>query len=287
MYLEGQAGQRGYAMAALLMSVAVMAIVMSALLPVWRQQSQREKEAELAFRGEQYARAIALFQAKNGNLNPPSIDALVQGRYLRKKYKDPMTEDGEFQPLAAGTNQPGPQGGSQGGSQGGGSSRGSASIGAGSNPNLGAGNSGRGSSTVSGNPIGGGSSQGRGTPNSGLGGQNPGRGGPSPGLGGGNPGGVQGGGGILRVVSKSKEASIRIYYGASHYNEWQFMYNRQGRGGAGSRGGPGGGPTQGRPGTGAPGGGAQPGGTRGGGPAGGARGGGPGRGVVPGGRGGG
>ena len=67
MYLEGQAGQRGYAMAALLMSVAVMAIVMSALLPVWRQQSQREKEAELAFRGEQYARAIYLFSTKNGN----------------------------------------------------------------------------------------------------------------------------------------------------------------------------------------------------------------------------
>jgi type II secretory pathway pseudopilin PulG len=274
-------------MAALLMSVAVMAIVMSALLPVWRQQSQREKEAELAFRGEQYARAIYLFTTRNGGMNPPSIDALVQGRYLRKKYRDPMTEDGEFQPLAAGANQPGPQGGTQGG----GPSRGNASLGSGSNPGLGAGASGRGTSTVSGNPIGGGSSQGRGAPSSGLGGQNPGRGGPSPGLGGGNPGGitggVQGGGGILRVVSKSKEPSIRIYYGAAHYNEWQFIYNRQGRGGAGARGGPGGGPTQGRPGAGGPGAGGQPGGTRGGGPAGGARGGGPGRGVAPGGRGGG
>ncbi|HJR61155.1 MAG TPA: hypothetical protein VJ813_17215, partial [Vicinamibacterales bacterium] len=114
MDLEGQAGQRGYAMAAVLMSVAVMAIVMSALLPVWRQQMQREKEAELAFRGEQYARAIYLFQRANGGQNPPSLDVLVSGRYIRKKYKDPMTEDGEFLPLSVGANQPGAPGGPAG-----------------------------------------------------------------------------------------------------------------------------------------------------------------------------
>ena len=269
MYLAGQAGQRGYAMAALLMSVGVMAIVMSAVLPVWRQQSQREKEAELAFRGEQYARAIYLFNRQNGGQNPPSIDALVQGRYLRKKYTDPMTEDGEFQPLAAGANQPGPQGGVGTGSPG---SRGSGPISTGpggSGPGRGGG----------GTMTGGVSPGGRGT------GPAPGgRGGAAAGPGG--IGGAQGGGGILRVVSKSKEASIRIYYGAAHYNEWQFMYNRQGRGGPGGRaGGPGGGPGQGRPGIGGPGGG--PSGGPGGGPTP-PRGGGPGRGgAVPGGRGGG
>lgn len=221
MYLEGQGGQRGYAMAALLMSVGVMAIVMSALLPVWRQQAQREKEAELAFRGEQYARAIYLFNRQH-KINPPSIDALVQGRFLRKKYKDPMTEDGEFLPLAAGANQPGQPGPqSQPGPQG--------------QPPPGVGQSGRG--------VGGGGVQ----PFSGQ----VGRGGqPGTGLGGGTIGGVQGGGGILRVVSKSKESSIRIYYGAAHYNEWQFIYNRQGRGGPGRIGGPGGGPVQGQPGMG-------------------------------------
>ena len=260
MYLGGQAGQRGYAMAALLMSVGVMAIVMSALLPVWRQQSQREKEAELAFRGEQYARAIYLFTTKNGGQYPPSIDALVQGRYLRKKYTDPMTEDGEFQPLAAGANQPGIPG--QGGNPGG---RGTGPVGP-----VGGGGSrgGSGIGTVSGSPTGGGAPQGRG--------------GPSPGLGGsaGGLGSAQAGGGIITVVSKSKDPSIRIYYGAAHYNEWQFRYNRQGRGGGpGGRGAPGGGPTQGQPGRGGvgPGPGGGPGGTRGGGPVG-PRGGGPGRG---------
>jgi type II secretory pathway pseudopilin PulG len=253
MHLEGQARQRGYALAAVLITIAIMSIVMSALLPVWRQQMQREKEAELIFRGEQYARAIYLFQRSNGGQYPPSIDALVQGRYLRRKYKDPMTEDGEFLPLSVGANQPGPQGGPAGqrGVPQGGSQRGS---GPGSGMQM---NSARGSGS---------SLQPFAVPDRV----------PSPGLGGGQQlGGVQGGGGIMTVRSKSKEASIRIYNGAGHYNEWHFQYNARGRGGPGQRGAPGGGPTQGRPGMGAP---QAPGGP--------GRGTGPGRGIGPGRRGG-
>ena len=98
MCLGGQGNQRGYAMAALLVSLGVMTVLMSVAMPVWRHQAQREKEAELIFRGEQYARAINLYQRKMGPGNfPPSIDVLVQQRFLRKKYKDPMTEDGEFE----------------------------------------------------------------------------------------------------------------------------------------------------------------------------------------------
>ena len=175
MQLEGQGRQAGYALAAVLISVAIMSIVMTALLPVWRQQMQREKEAELAFRGEQYARAIYLFNVKNGGQFPPSIDALVQGRYLRKKYKDPMTEDGEFLPLSVGANQPGPQGGAAGGR--------------GAGPGQGSGGRGLGSG------------QRGGAPSPGLGGSQP-------------PGGARGGGGIRMVVSQSKEASIRVYNGA-------------------------------------------------------------------------
>jgi type II secretory pathway pseudopilin PulG len=92
-------------MAALLIALAIMGILMSVLMPVWRQEARREKEAELAFRGEQYARAIALYRFKNANIPnafPPSIDMLVDGRYLRKKYKDPMTKDGEFQVMYVG-----------------------------------------------------------------------------------------------------------------------------------------------------------------------------------------
>jgi len=111
MGLHGQDGQRGYAMAALLVSIAVMAVLMSAAMPAYRHLALREKEAELAFRGEQYARAIALYRAKNGNNFPPSIDMLVQGKYLRKKYPDPMTPDGEFRLIPVGNPAAGQSGG--------------------------------------------------------------------------------------------------------------------------------------------------------------------------------
>ena len=89
-------------MAALLVSIGVLIVVMSVAMPVWRTQARREKEAELIFRGEQYARAVNLYTRKMGPGNfPPSIDVLVQQRFLRKKYKDPMTEDGEFEIITA------------------------------------------------------------------------------------------------------------------------------------------------------------------------------------------
>jgi type II secretory pathway pseudopilin PulG len=93
-------GNRGYAMAALLVAMSVMAVLMSALLPVWSHMATREKEEELIFRGRQYARAIGLFQRKYANTAPPTIDILVEQRFLRKKYKDPITND-DFQPIYA------------------------------------------------------------------------------------------------------------------------------------------------------------------------------------------
>lgn len=100
----GPAGQlmtsRGYAMAALLVAMSVMAVLMGALLPHWTTLATREKEQELVFRGNQYARAIGLFQRKFANTAPPSIDLLVEQRFLRKKYKDPITND-DFQPIYA------------------------------------------------------------------------------------------------------------------------------------------------------------------------------------------
>ena len=69
-------------------------------LPVWRTAVQREREAELVFRGEQYANAIAIFQRRTGGY-PPSLDVLEKTRAIRKLYKDPMT-GGDFQPVFVG-----------------------------------------------------------------------------------------------------------------------------------------------------------------------------------------
>jgi type II secretory pathway pseudopilin PulG len=91
--------ERGYAMATFLVALVVMTIVMSAAMPVWKQMVQREKEEELVFRGEQIAHAIGMFQRRTANAYPPNIDVLVQQHLLRKKYKDPITND-DFQPIA-------------------------------------------------------------------------------------------------------------------------------------------------------------------------------------------
>lgn len=104
-------GSQGYAMAALLVAMSVMAVLMGALLPQWTTLATREKEQELVFRGQQYARAIGLFQRKFANTAPPTIDVLVEQRFLRKKYKDPITND-DFQPIYANQPQQAPPGGS-------------------------------------------------------------------------------------------------------------------------------------------------------------------------------
>jgi type II secretory pathway pseudopilin PulG len=98
--------EHGYLMVALLVAMSVMAIMMGAALPAWNTLARREKEAELVFRGEQYARAIGLYQRRFANAPVPSIDTLVEQRFLRKKYKDPITND-DFQPLGPGGSLPG------------------------------------------------------------------------------------------------------------------------------------------------------------------------------------
>ena len=52
--------ESGYAMVALLVAMSVMAIALSTAMPVFSTVARREREAELVFRGEQYARALSL-----------------------------------------------------------------------------------------------------------------------------------------------------------------------------------------------------------------------------------
>ena len=108
----------GFVMVALLVAMAVTAVWMGAALPAWRQQVQREKEAELVFRGEAIARAIYLYRQKNNQSLPPNLDTLVSQRFLRKKYLDPITGK-DFLPVAGATAGPGRGGGTPGALQGG------------------------------------------------------------------------------------------------------------------------------------------------------------------------
>jgi type II secretory pathway pseudopilin PulG len=224
MNLAGQAEKRrqhaiaqgGYAMAALIVGMSIMALMMTVVMPVWKQAARREKEEELVFRGMQYVHAIGLYQRKFANAYPPNLDLLVDQKFLRKKFKDPITND-DFVILPPGAALPGAPvpGGQRGGTQ----------------PAGGIGSGGIGSGGIGSGGIGGASgpaSRGGGTttaqqPSSS---QPSGRGGLAPI--GSQPGGAGGGGaGVAGVTSKSKDQSIRLYNGRNHYNEWAFVYTPQ------------------------------------------------------------
>ena len=92
----------GYAMAGLLVAVGIMGILMSVAMPPWLTVVKREKEAELLFRGRQYVRAIDLYQRRFPGAYPIDLDMLVEGRFLRRPYLDPMTGE-PFQILRQGS----------------------------------------------------------------------------------------------------------------------------------------------------------------------------------------
>jgi type II secretory pathway pseudopilin PulG len=88
----------GYAFVVLMVAMTVMLIALAAALPSVYHESQREKEEELIFRGNEYARAIYLFQ-RQFQRYPKSVDELIRTnniRFLRHAYKDPMSSDGKW-----------------------------------------------------------------------------------------------------------------------------------------------------------------------------------------------
>ena len=103
-------------MAALLVAMSVMAIILTAAMPTWSHMIRREKEEELIFRGNQYARAINQYQRKFANASPASLDVLIEQRLLRKKFRDPLATDkeGEFQMLYLNQQGPASRGGPAG-----------------------------------------------------------------------------------------------------------------------------------------------------------------------------
>lgn len=87
---------KGYTLIILMVVVSVMAVGLLVAVPVWQNQIQREKEEELIFRGKQYVEAIRLYQMKNPGAFPKSLEELKEKKCIRKLYKDPMTEKGEW-----------------------------------------------------------------------------------------------------------------------------------------------------------------------------------------------
>jgi len=90
-------GSRGYTLVALLIGLTVMAILVAAILPLASAESQRDKEAELIFRGFQYAEGIRTFHRRYGRY-PNTLKEMfeMRPRTLRKLWKDPMTNSDKW-----------------------------------------------------------------------------------------------------------------------------------------------------------------------------------------------
>jgi type II secretory pathway pseudopilin PulG len=223
-------GQAGYVLLTLLLFVTLVIIAAAAVAPKIAFSIHRDREQELIHRGVQYTRAIRAFSRKFGRY-PNTIDELqnINGqRFLRKRYKDPITGQ-EFKLLHLTDVQfsggPGVAALTQGSRPAAPGSAFARSNGTavpatppptGQDPNTPAdpnastdANAAPGTAAQSSTPP-------LASPIT-----------PTPADASGNSTGTSsfGGGAIVGVVSRSKERSIREFGHKTHYNDWQFYYD--------------------------------------------------------------
>lgn len=88
---------RGYTLVALMIGITVMTVLIAAVLPLASTEAQRDKEAELIFRGRQYAEAIRIFRRRYGRY-PNTLKELIEvkPRSIRKLWKDPITSSEQW-----------------------------------------------------------------------------------------------------------------------------------------------------------------------------------------------
>ncbi len=88
----------GHLLLAILLMMALMVVAAMYVAPRLVQQIKRDREEEMIHRGTEYARAIKKYYKKFGSY-PASLEQLEntnQIRFLRKRYKDPLTKDGKW-----------------------------------------------------------------------------------------------------------------------------------------------------------------------------------------------
>ncbi len=255
--------ESGYILITLILFAALLAITAGAILPALIFQLKRDREEELIHRGTQYSRAIKRFVKKTGNypVRLEQMDNTNLIRFLRKRYKDPITgkdfkllHQGEVPTLSAGLalSGTGGVGGLAAGQQGqqqlaglaaqaiaaqtgqasgvqGATSPGSSLFGDQQNGTQASGltQTPTGSGTTAGNSVEG---QAPGTPSD-QSGQAVTATAPI-GSSSTSTSGPQGGGQvfgsagpIVGVTSISKDKTIRVFAKKDHYNQWQFVYD--------------------------------------------------------------
>lgn len=86
-----------------LFSVALSGVIMAGAAQVWQAKSQRDKEAELLFIGEQFRKAIMSYHNTGTKQYPEKLEDLLHDsrainvqRHIRKIYLDPITNSEEW-----------------------------------------------------------------------------------------------------------------------------------------------------------------------------------------------
>ena len=85
--------ERGYVLLTLLLAASLLVIAAAVVAPMITLQIRRDQEEELIHRGMEYRRAIRSYAKHTGNF-PLTLDQLEHAtgnRYLRRRYKDPIT----------------------------------------------------------------------------------------------------------------------------------------------------------------------------------------------------
>lgn len=200
--------ERGYVLLTLLLAASLLVIAAAVVAPMITLQIRRDQEEELIHRGMEYRRAIRAYAKHTGNF-PLTLDQLEHAtgnRYLRRRYKDPITGK-DFRLLhmndiaapGSGSNTPGvPSGGSANTAAGIFSNASSTEV----NPQ---------DSTGGQNAQAG--SQGSPTPQAAASPAAPGS------------GANLGGGVIMGVASSSPKKTIREFNHKNHYKDWLFFYS--------------------------------------------------------------
>ncbi len=108
--------ESGYLLLAILLMMALIIVAATIEAPRVVQQLKRDREEEMIHRGTEYARAVKKYYKKFGRY-PANLEQLENTntiRFLRKRYKDPLTKDGKWKTLsftdvqlATNTNAPG------------------------------------------------------------------------------------------------------------------------------------------------------------------------------------
>lgn len=103
---RGRGTESGYALITILFFLGVIAVMLARSLPRDAMRAQRTREETLIYRGEQYSRAIELYFREQQRY-PESLRDLEETdgvRYLRRRYRDPITGEDEWRLIKMGTN---------------------------------------------------------------------------------------------------------------------------------------------------------------------------------------